>query len=188
MIAAGCARENVVPRAEAAHAASSAQVTPTRVIETEHFILPLPGGYADATSELRTESPRLSVVLRASTMSNGYQPTIVVRRVPLPGGTFADPSACTQTGKGIVTGGTEEPGTGGTLLSASIIDGPLGKACQIHVRAPEGIALITELYKPGNTALAPKDVWLMICNHAYGDIDAEKSCRFALAGFRFRDR
>jgi hypothetical protein len=188
VIAAGCAHENAVPRPEAAHASSSEPVTPTKIIETEHFALPLPGGYADATSEFQKEAPQLSVVLRASTSSNGYQPTIVVRKVPIPGGSFADPSTCTQTGKGIVAGGTEDPGTGGTLLSAAIVDGPLGKTCQIHLRAPEGIALITELHRPGNTPQTPQDIWLMTCNHADGDKDAETICRSTLAGFRFRDR
>lgn len=188
MIAAGCARENVVPRPETAHASSYEQVTPTKVIETEHFTLPLPRGYADATSEFQKEAPQLSVVLGADTLSNGYKPTIVVQKAPIPGGSFGDPSTCTQTGNRIVTGGTEAPGTGGTLLSAAIIDGPLGKTCQIHLRAPEGIALITELYRPGNTPRTPQDIWLMTCNHADGDKNAEKACRSTLAGFRLKDR
>jgi hypothetical protein len=181
-IAPGCAREHVVP------APSPEKLTPSPIVETEHFALPLPEGYADATSELRKDAPQLSMVLRAKTPSNGYRPTIVVRKVPIPGGSFADPSLCTQTGRGIVNGGTDAPGTGGTLLSASIVEGPLGKTCQIHLSAPDGIALITELPRPGNTPLTPQDMWLMICNHADGDANAEAACRSALARFRFRDR
>ena len=86
-----------------------------------------------------------------------------------------------QTGKGIA-------GTDWTLLGALIIDGPLGKTCQIHLRAPEGIAIITELHKAGNTPVTPQDIWLMTCNHADGDKQAEAICRSTLAGFRFRGR
>ena len=88
----------------------------------------------------------------------------------------------------MVTGATESPGAGGTLLSAAIVDGPLGKTCQIPLRAPEGIALITELHKPGNTPWTPQDIWLMTCNHADGDKNAEGTCRSTLAGFRLRER
>ena len=157
-------------------------------IETEDFALPLPDGYADVSSGLQMEAPHLAVVLRASTSTNGYTPTIVVRKVYLSGGAFDDPSTCARTGRGLVTGGTEAPGTGGTLLSAAIIDGPVGKACQIHLSAPRGIALITELHRPGNTPLTPKDIWLMTCNYADGDESADATCRSTLAGFRFRAR
>ncbi len=116
------------------------------------------------------------------------RPTIVVQKVPIPGGTFADPALCAQTGHGLVHGGTVAAGTGATLLSAAIVDGPFGKTCQIHLRAPEGIALIAELFEPENTPATPKDVWLMTCNHADGDAAAEAACRAALAGFRFRAR
>ena len=51
-------------------------------------------------------------------------------------------------------------------MSAAIIDGPVGKTCQIHLRPPQGIALITELHMTGNTPLTPKDIWLMTCNYA----------------------
>jgi hypothetical protein len=159
-------------------------------VETEDFALPLPDGYADVSADFHKEPLPLAVVLRAraSTQGNGYPPTIVVWKVPLPGGSFDDPSTCARTGRGFITGGTEAPGTGGTLLSAAIIDGPVGKTCQIHLRAKEGIALMTELHMPGNTPLTPKDIWLMTCNYADGDESAEATCRSTLAGFRFRAR
>ena len=150
--------------------------------------MPLPAGYDDATTEHQERAPQLEAVLRAAAARDGQRPTIVVQKVPIPGGTFADPALCAQTGHGLVHGGTVAAGTGGTLLSAAIVDGPLGKTCQIHLRAPEGIALITELFEPGNTPATPKDVWLMTCNHADGDAGAEAACRATLAGFRFRAR
>jgi hypothetical protein len=85
-----------------------------------------------------------------------------------------------------VQGGTDEPGTGGILNSAEIIDGPAGKTCQIQLTAPQGVALITELHRPGNGRSSPKDIWLMTCNYVFGDALAESACRFALSGFRFR--
>ncbi len=115
----------------------------------------------------------------------GFQPTIALQKAPIPGGTFADPAMCTQTGSGMIHGGTAANGTGGTLKSAAIIDGPVGKACQIYLVAPGGVALITELNKSGNTAMAPTDVWLMTCNFADGDTASEAACRASLAGFRF---
>jgi hypothetical protein len=168
--------------------ASPASTEAPRTIETADFVLPLPDGYDDASAVFRQRAPRLSVVLQARTSFHDYQPTIVVQKAPIPGGSFDDPSECTRTGKGLITGGTEAPGTGGELLSAAIIEGPVGKTCQIHLRAPEGMALITELHRPGNTVLTPKDIWLMTCNHADGDGSAEATCRSTLAGFRFRGR
>jgi len=200
LLATACTRQSAGhAQAEARSVSESSSSTPVQpslsgpviqphAIETEDFALPLPDGYADVSSALQMEAPHLAVVLRASTSTNGYTPTIVVRKVPLPGGSFDDPSTCARTGRGLVTGGTEAPGTGGTLLSAAIIDGPVGKTCQIHLRAPQGIALITELHMPGNTPLTPKDIWLMTCNYADGDESAEATCRSTLAGFRFRAR
>jgi hypothetical protein len=68
----------------------------------------------------------------------------------------------------------------GTLKRASIIDGPVGKTCQIHLVAQKGVALITELNRPDGS-----ETWLMTCNHADGDTVSEKICRATLAGFRF---
>lgn len=157
-----------------------------QTIQRKDFALPMPAGYADVSAALQEKAPHLLVVLQADEIRGGYRPTIVVRKAPIAGGSFADPSTCSQTGNGLVTGGTEAPGTGGTLVSAEIIDGPLGRTCQIQVRAPEGVALITELHRPGNTPLTPQDLWLMICNHADGDKSAEARCRSTLAGFRLR--
>jgi hypothetical protein len=187
LAATGCVDKAPAPKAV------EPTTAPGAVIESERFTVPLPSGYTDVTAEFGATAPGLSVVLRANESNRGYQPTIVVRKAPLPGGTFADPATCARTGAGIVAGGSLDPGTGGTLLRATIIDGPVGETCQIHVRAPEGsarggtaIALITELNQPGNTRQNPKETWLMTCNHADGDAGAEAICRKTLAGFRFR--
>jgi hypothetical protein len=159
---------------------------PTRLVEREQIRLPVPDGYYDASAE--APGANIVLVLAAKESSKGYRPTITIMKAPLPGGTFADPATCAETGRGFVTGGTDAPGTGGVLKNAQVIDGPVGKACQIHLVAPQGVAIITELDGPGNTPLTPQDVWLMTCNHAEGDDVAEARCRAALAGFRFRIR
>jgi hypothetical protein len=147
----------------------------------------MPAGYRNATPEFPGSG--FDVVLAKSEATERYGSTIVVRKVPIPGGSFDEPADCAQTGRGLVEGGIlEEPPSGGVLKSAQIIDGPAGKTCQIHLVAPEGVALITELHRPGNTRSSPKDIWLMTCNHADGNAQAESACRFALSGFRFRDQ
>lgn len=162
------------------------KVVEIKVVETEYFMLPLPKGYDNVSATFQKDAPHLSVVFTANKMIDGYQPTITVQKAPIPGGSFADPTTCAQTGNGLMTGGTEAPGIEGTLKSATIIDGPVGKTCQIHLLAPEGIALITELHRPGNTPTTPHDVWLMTCNHADGDKNSEAICRSTLSDFRFR--
>ena len=170
----------------AAHAAPSPdKVIPARVIKTADFTLPLPDGYDDISADIQKNAPQFATAFAASKLGGGYKATITVEKVPIPGGSFADPATCAQTGNGLMAGGTKSPGIKGTLKSAAIIDGPVGKTCQIHLLAPEGISLITELHKPGNTWLTPKDVWLMTCNHADGDQGSEAICRSTLAGFRF---
>ncbi|MDQ3337130.1 MAG: hypothetical protein M4D80_18365 [Myxococcota bacterium] len=174
------------PADNAAHAKPSPKsAVPARVITTADFTLLLPDGYDDVTADIQKNAPQYAAAFAVSKSSGGYKATIVVQKVPIPGGSFADPASCAQTGNGLMTGGTESPGINGTLKSATIIDGPVGKACQIHLLAPEGISLITELHKPGNTLLTPKDVWLMTCNHADGDQSSESTCRSTLAAFRF---
>lgn len=158
---------------------------PARVIATSDFRLPLPDGYDDATAELRASAPQLAAVLAVKKPTGGYQATIAVQKARIPGGSFADPATCARTGQGLMTGGTVAPGIQGTLKSTAIIDGPVGKACQIHLVTPEGASLITELHEPGNTEATPKDVWLLTCNHEDGDQHAEAICRSTLAGFRF---
>jgi hypothetical protein len=152
--------------------------------ETNEFTLPIPAGYRNATEEFAGAG--FAIVLAQNKVTEPYSATIVVRRVPIPGGSFDQPAECRQTALGLVQGGTEAPGTGGTLKSAEIIDGPVGKTCQIHLIAPQGVALITELHRPGNSRSTPKDIWLMTCNHGEGNALAESACRFALSGFRFR--
>ena len=98
LLATACTRQSAGhASAEArsvSESSSSAPVQPSlsgpviqpHAIETEDFALPLPDGYADVSSALQMEAPHLAVVFRASTSTNGYTPTIVVRKVPLPGG------------------------------------------------------------------------------------------------------
>ena len=155
-----------------------------KVVKTEELSLPLPHGYRDKTAQLSKAGTVLVFV--ATVSSDSYRPTITLVKVPIPGGSFADSATCAQTGSGLVRGGTDGPGTGGVLKSAAIIDGPVGRTCQIHLVAPEGIAVITELHRPANTPQSPKDVWLMTCNYANGNDAAEAACRSTLAGFRFR--
>ena len=155
------------------------------VVTTEELSLPLPDGYRDETAELSKDG--IVLVFAANESSKAYRPTIAVLKVPIPGGSFADPATCAQTGSGLVRGGTDAPGTGGVLTSAAIIDGPVGRTCQIRLVAPAGVAVITELHRPGNTPQNPKEIWLLTCNHADGDDAAEATCRSTLAQFRFRD-
>jgi hypothetical protein len=135
------------------------------------------------SAELATNG--LVLVFLAKERRAGYQASIAIRKIAIPGGSFADPLTCLETGRGLVLGGSEAPPTGGTLKSAEIIDGPLGKTCQIHLAAEEGVALITELHRPGNSPQTPQAIWLMTCNHADGDAAAEATCRSTLASFRF---
>ena len=186
LLVASC--EGSAPVEKAAAPAPAHTSEQNAVVATGDFTLPLPEGYRDISSEVQKKEAHLVVVFEANRLHKGYRPTIAVRKVPIPGGSFADPATCAETGKGLLTGGMEAAGTEGTLKRAAIIDGPVGKACQIHLLAPEGIALITELHRPGNTPSTPQDIWLMTCNHADGDEDAEATCRSTLAGFRFRDR
>jgi len=158
------------------------------------FTLPIPDGYRNATAEF--PGAGFSVVLAKNEETEldeneeteRYRSAIVIRKVSIPGGSFDEPTECAQTGRGLVQGGMfDQSGDGYILKSAQIIDGPVGRTCQIHLIAPQGVALITELHRPGNSRSAPKGIWLMTCNHVDGDDLAESACRFALSGFQFRD-
>jgi hypothetical protein len=155
----------------------------TEIVNTGELSLPLPEGYRDETANFSKDG--IVLIFAANESGKAYRPTITILKVPIPGGSFADPATCAQTGSGLVRGGTGAPGTGGVLKSAAIIDGPVGKTCQIRLVAPEGVAVITELHRSANTPQSPKDVWLMTCNHADGDDAAEATCRSTLAHFRF---
>jgi hypothetical protein len=181
-------RAQPAPSSTAARNDASAAPTfsvPTAWAEASEFTLPIPTGYRNATTEF--PGAEFDVVLARNAARDSSQSTIVVRRVPIPGGSFDDPKECEQTGRGLISGGTDSAGTSGTLKSAQIIDGPVGKTCQIHLVAPQGVAILTELHRPGNSPSTPKDIWLMTCNHVDGDAAAESACRFALSGFRFRN-
>ena len=173
-----------VPEVESVEAPAepTSSPAPARIIRAGEVGLPLPDGYEDVSAELATNG--LVLVFLAKERRSGYQPSIAIRKVSIPGGSFADPLTCLETGRGLILGGSEAPGPGGTLKSAELIDGPLGKTCQIHLVAEEGATLITELHRPGNTPQTPQELWLMTCNHAGGDTAAEATCRSALAGFR----
>jgi hypothetical protein len=124
----------------AAHAGPSPDAAvPARLIKTADFTMPLPDGYDDVSADVQKNAPQFAAAVAASKLGGGYKATIVVQKAPIPGGSFADPATCTQTGNGLMTGGTKSPGINGTLESAAIIDGPVGKTCQIRVLAPEGI-------------------------------------------------
>jgi hypothetical protein len=149
-----------------------------RLGRSADIAIPVPEGYADVTFGAAPDDPGIVVVL-AATPDPDVIRTITVRKVPIPGGSFADEATCAETGAGLVS---REPSW--TLVSVGIIAGPLGDTCQVRIRAPEGIAVITELHLPGNTPRAPKDVWVLVCNHAEGDIPAETTCRSTVDGFR----
>src|SRR5689334_5152296 len=91
---------------------------PTRLAEREDVSLPVPDGYYDASAEVSGASTDIVLVLAAKESSKGYRPTITIMKAPIPGGTFADPALCAETGRGFVNGGTKAPGTGGVLKSA----------------------------------------------------------------------
>jgi hypothetical protein len=143
------------------------------VIQTKDFTLPLPKGYGDESAAIQRTAPQFAVALVAKKVNHGLLPTITVMKEPAPQGSSADAAACTETGNGVAKGGT--------LERAEIVDGPLGKTCQIEIRNADAIVVITELHEPQ----APADVWLLTCNHGDGDKDAEARCRSTLAGFRF---
>lgn len=158
----------------------------SNVVQTEELALTLPNGYHDATAQLRRAN--IVLVFAKPDSSKAFQTTITIIKAPVAGGSFADAATCAETGRGLVAGGIDAPGTGGVLKSTRVIDGPVGKACQVHLVAPEGVALITELHRSPNTPQSPKQLWLMTCNHVDGDIAAEEACRATLASFHFRSR
>jgi hypothetical protein len=98
------------------------------------------------------------------------RPWITVLK-PAVAGHITDLAACSATARNFA-------GPDGALKKAAMIDGPVGRACQTHVVAPQGVALITELHRPHET-------WLMTCKHAEGDPRSEAICRRTLATFRF---
>lgn len=155
------------------------------VANTDEFSVPIPVGYDDVTAEWGIDG--VDLVLAGSPHQD-YRPTITLRKVPVPGGSFADPVECARTGRGLMQGGPEDTPFEGTLRSAEIVDGPLGETCQVHLVATQGVALITELHDTANTPTNPKPVWLMVCNHADGDDVAETVCRCVLSGIGFRFR
>ena len=155
------------------------------LIERGPLQVAMPRGYEDITADV--SKPDIVLVMAAKSPRLGYQPTITFQKVPRPGGSFDDPKLCAQTGRALTHGDAHDPGVGGSLTYARIVHGPVGKTCQVHLVAPQGVAIITELHKAGNTPANPKDLCLMTCNHADGDVKSETICRATLATFRFRN-
>lgn len=133
------------------------------------FTFPMPAGYTDLTAVMRsTGFPREQIAVGVVSESGTIAGTrlILFQRLDIWGGNLGDPVLCRKSAPSVVSGGT--------VKSASIIAGPAGPTCQIHVVSPEGVAILTEL-------VGAKETWLMTCNHAEGDEQAEKNCRATLA-------
>ena len=144
-----------------------------RTVTGERFIVPIPDGYYDSTSELPAEKQaRHTLALTAKEPTQGYRPTIVLQRTPV-AARDQDPATCKEAGEGVAGAWT--------LRRAAIIAGPVGPACQMEIVAPQGVAIITELDLPDET-------WLMTCNHGGGDAAAERVCRATLGAIRASGR
>jgi hypothetical protein len=158
---------------------AAAVAGPARVITGERFVVPIPDGYDDTTSALPEEKrARGTIAMAAREPSQGYLPTIVLQRTPV-AARDQDPAACKEAGEGIAAGVKGEDRPPWILRRAAIIAGPVGKACQMEIVAPQGVAIITELD-------LPEETWLMTCNHGEGDATAERICRAALAAVKAR--
>lgn len=127
------------------------------------FTFPLPAHY----HELTLGDSRQRVVIEAIE-ARGAKPTITFQEAPI-AAHIVDSASCSATAASIGAGQ-------GTLKRAALIAGPMGKACQMEIVAAQGVALITELDLRTAT-------WLMTCNFADGDAQAEKICRATLAAF-----
>jgi hypothetical protein len=144
------------------------------IIDGESFTFPLPDGYHEVTEQIsKAGFPRKQVTVEAKLPSKGYRPTIMFALAPIWGGTLGDLKVCEQTAKSFA-------GANGKVRNAAIISAPTGKVCQMHIVAPQGIALMTEL-------ISYSETWVMTCNHADGDAAAEKVCRATLAAFKFKE-
>lgn len=99
-------------------------------VRTDEIEMAIPTGYEDATAKLAIPNASFTLLFREWVM--GFQPSIVLPRIVPLGGSFADPGKCRASGMSLTADPTWR------LLTAKVIDGPLGKACQIHLRAPEG--------------------------------------------------
>lgn len=149
--------------------------TSGRLQYAERFSFVIPDGYRDISKQFTKTD---FVALEAQRPNLGDRPTITLQRAPIAGGSMAESATCTLTASSIASD------VSGKLQSASIICGPLGKICQIHIVAPAGVALITELNVMQEGGL-PKETWLMTCNHADGDNVAQRLCQETLAGLKF---
>lgn len=148
-----------------------AAAAPPKLVGNASFEIEVPDGYRDITEELRaTGFPRPQIAFEAESIKLGFRPTVLVQLVPAYGGTLGDAWLCEQGADGIAA-------ETGHVRTATIVEGPAGPTCQMHIVYPQAAALITEL----NGA---SESWLMICNYADGDRTAEGVCRDVLASFR----
>jgi hypothetical protein len=144
-------------------------------VGNESFSFPLPEGYRDITNDPRLKAyPRKQVTVEALAETLGYRPTITVFLAPIWGGTLGDAKVCRESAANIA-------GPDGKVKGAAMIPGPRGTVCQMHIVQPQGVALMTEL-------ISFTETWLMTCNHADGDQQAEKVCRATLAAFKFKEQ
>jgi len=159
----------------AASSGASAPAPHAKSVGNESFSFPLPDGYRDITNDPRLKAyPRKQVTVEALAETMGYRPTIVVFLAPVWGGTLGDAKVCRDSAANIA-------GPEGKVKAAVMIPGPRGTVCQMHIVQPQGVALMTEL-------ISFTETWLMTCNHADGDQQAENACRAALAGFKFKEQ
>lgn len=159
----------------AASPVASAPAPPAKSVGNESFSFPLPDGYRDITNDPRLKAyPRKQVTVEANAETMGYRPTIVVFLAPVWGGTLGDAKICRESAANIA-------GPDGKVKAAVMIPGPRGTVCQMHIVQPQGVALMTEL-------ISFTETWLMTCNHADGDQQAEKVCRASLAAFKFKEQ
>jgi hypothetical protein len=158
-----------------ASSAASGPALHAKSAANESFSFPLPDGYRDITNDPRLkEYPRKQVTVEAIAETMGYKPTITVTLAPIWGGTLGDAKVCRDSAANFA-------GPDGKVRAAAMIPGPRGTVCQMHIVAPEGVALVTEL-------ISFTETWVMTCNHADGDQQAEKVCRATLAGFKFKEQ
>jgi|KBSMisStaDraftv2_1062788.scaffolds.fasta_scaffold144828_2 hypothetical protein len=157
--------------------ATATRAAAPRIIENESFSFPIPAGYHDVTSDARLKDfSHKQVSVQADAATKGLLPLITVFLTPVWGGSLGDQKLCDVSATNMARD------QNGKVRSATMVPGPRGTVCQIHLVSGEGVAtLITELTSFTET-------WGMMCQHADGDQQAEKVCRATLAGFKFKER
>jgi hypothetical protein len=158
-----------------ATASPDAAAPPSRTVGNESFSFPLPDGYRDVTNDPRLKTyPHKQISVEAIAATKGFNPSITVLLAPIWGGTLGDAKVCRETAANLA-------GPRGKLTAAEMIPGPRGTICQFRFVEQGLVVLVTEL-------ISFTETWVMTCNHAEGDAQAEKVCRATLAGFKFKDQ